>query len=286
MSKPAALRPYEWVLAIYFSYVAAISPWFQLLPWIAYRPVMLGVAAILLLFLLAYAESREQGVVFSMTRDWIALLLTLFAYREMNWFTPLQRDYHLEMQWVQWDRTLLHDWGVQRAIESLGPLIPGYLELCYLLVYAVGPFAIATLYVVRRRDLVNHVLLLYLLGTLLSYGLFPYFLSEPPRSAFASSDLPNVITPLRAVNLWMLGGYGIHSSVFPSAHVSSAFSAAWALLLFLPDRKWVGRGMLIYAVSVAVAVVYGRYHYAVDSVAGFGVSLVALAILRIGGLKK
>jgi membrane-associated phospholipid phosphatase len=190
------------------------------------------------------------------------------------------------MRWVQWDRTLLHDWGVQRAIESLGPLIPGYLELCYLLVYAVGPFAVATLYVVRRRDLVNHVLLLYLLGTLLSYALFPYFLSEPPRSAFASSDLPNVITPLRAVNLWMLGGYGIHSSVFPSAHVSSAFSAAWALLLFLPDRKWVGRGMLIYAVSVAVAVVYGRYHYAVDSVAGFGISLVALAVLRIGGLKK
>jgi len=286
VSKPAALRPYEWVLAIYFSYVAAISPWFQLLPWIAYRPVMLGVAAILLLLLLAHAESREKGVVFGMTRDWIALLLTLFAYREMNWFTPLQRDYHLEMRWVQWDRVLLHEWGLRHLIESLGPLIPGYLELCYLLVYAVGPFAVATLYVVRRRDLVNPVLLLYLLGTLLSYALFPYFPSEPPRSIFASTDLPNVITPLRAVNLWMLGGYGIHSSVFPSAHVSSAFSAAWALLLFLRDRKWIGRGMLIYAASVAVAVVYGRYHYAVDSVAGFGVSLVALAILRIGGLKK
>ncbi len=35
--------------------------------------------------------------------------------------------------------------------------------------------------------------------------------------------------------------------------------------------------MLIYAISVAIATVYGRYHYAVDAVAGFGVSLVALA---------
>ena len=273
-----ALRPYEWILAIYFSYVAAISPWFHLLPWVAYRPALLGVAAIVLLFLLAHAESREEGLVFSMTRDWLPQLLTLFAYREMNWFTPLRRDYHLEMRWVEWDRTLLHNWGLQRAIESLGWLIPAYLELCYLLVYAVGPFAVAALYIVHRRDLVNRVLLLYLLGTLLSYALFPYFPSEPPRSVFSSNDLPNVITPLRAVNLWMLGGYGIHSSVFPSAHVSSAFSAAWALLLFLPERKWIGRGMLIYAVSVALAVVYGRYHYAVDSVAGFGVSLAALTV--------
>ena len=281
MSKRAALRPYEWVVAIHFSYVAAISPWFHLLPWIAFRPAILAVAVILLLVVLAYAESRDEGTAFSIARDWTPLLLTLFAYREMNWFTPLQRDYHLELRWVEWDRLLLHSWGLQRAIESLGVLVPAYLELCYLLVYAVGPFAIATLYILHRRNLVNRVVLLYLLGTLLSYAAFPFFPSEPPRSIFGTSDLPNVFTPLRAVNLWMLGGYGIHSSVFPSAHVSSAFSAAWALILFLPDRKWIGGGMLIYAASVAVAVVYGRFHYAVDSLAGFGISLVALMIGKV-----
>jgi membrane-associated phospholipid phosphatase len=90
--------------------------------------------------------------------------------------------------------------------------------------------------------------------------------------------MPNVMTPLRRFNLWIVGEYGIHSSVFPSAHVSSAFSAAWALFLFLPKKKRFGWGMLIYAMSVAVATVYGRYHYAVDTVAGLGVSLVAAGI--------
>ncbi len=71
------------------------------------------------------------------------------------------------------------------------------------------------------------------------------------------------------MNLWLVGDYGIHSSVFPSAHVSSAFSAAWALFGLLPERKRFGWGMLVYAVSVAVATVYGRYHYAADAVAGF-----------------
>ncbi len=95
------------------------------------------------------------------------------------------------------------------------------------------------------------------------------------RTFFAGSDLPSVMTPLRRFNLWIVNGYGIHSSVFPSAHVSSAFSAAWALLLYLPERKIFGWRMLIYAASVAVATVYGRYHYAVDAVAGLGVSVLA-----------
>ena len=87
-----------------------------------------------------------------------------------------------------------------------------------------------------------------------------------------------------------MGDYGIHSSVFPSAHVSSAFSAAWALFAFLPERKRIAWGMLIYAISVAIATVYGRYHYAADAVAGMAVSLVpAVTILlarrlRVRGL--
>ena len=34
--------------------------------------------------------------------------------------------------------------------------------------------------------------------------------------------------------------------------------------------------MLAYAISVSIATVYGRYHYGVDALAGFGVSLLAI----------
>jgi membrane-associated phospholipid phosphatase len=155
-----------------------------------------------------------------------------------------------------------------------------------MLVYAVGPFTVAVLYFAHRRERVNRVLFLYLLGTLLAYALFPYFPSEPPRTLFGASDLPNVMTVFRRFNLWIVNGYGIHSSVFPSAHVSSAFSAAWALLLYLPERRRFGCGMLIYATSVAVATVYGRYHYAVDAVAGLGVSVVAGGIILLAADKR
>ncbi len=238
-----ALRSSEWLLIAYFMYVAAIAPAFPLQSEARWRPAAVALLVAALLAALAYGEANEHRMAFSMARDWLAVALALVAYREMDWFSPLAHNFQLELRWVQWDRTLLYHAGLQRAIESLGALIPFYLELCYALVYAVGPGLVTILYVVHRRELVNNVIFLYLLGTLLSYALFPYFPSDPPRVVFGGTDLPNVMTPIRQFNLWMVGGYGIHSSVFPSAHVSSAFSAAWALFLFLPERRRLAWGI-------------------------------------------
>lgn len=268
------LRSAEWLLVIYFGYVAAIAPRFPLQQQIVWRPFLVEVLVCALFLALAYGESQEHAELFSILRDWIPAALLILAYREMDWFSSMPRNFDLELGWVRWDRTVLHHWGWQRAVESWGAVLPLYLELCYLLVYAVAPFLVAVLYFQYRRERVNSAMFLYLLGTLLAYALFPYFPSDPPRVAFGGSDMPNVSTALRELNLWLLGDLGIHSSVFPSAHVSSVFSAAWALFAFLPERKRYGWGMLIYAVSVTVATVYGRYHYAADAVAGMAISLV------------
>jgi len=268
------LRSAEWLLVIYFGYVSLIAERVRFETHIAWRPFLVEVLVCALFLALAYGESREHVELFSMARDWVSVGLILLAYREMDWFSALPRNFDLELRWVEWDRTILYHWGLQRAIEAPHALGPTYLELCYALVYAVGPFVVAVFYFQHRRERVNATLFLYLLGTLLSYALFPFFPSDPPRVAFGGSDMPNVDTALRHLNLWLVGDFGIHSSVFPSAHVSSAFSAAWALLAFLPERKLYGWGMLVYAVSVAVATVYGRYHYAADAVAGMAVSLI------------
>jgi membrane-associated phospholipid phosphatase len=269
------LRSAEWMLTIYFAYVALISLAFPLQSNV--RPF---VVAILVPALFA-AMALGKGVAFSMARDWAAVAMVLVAYREMDWFSGLARNFPLELRWEEWDRAILFHGGLQRAIESLGLLGPVYLEVCYALVYAVVPFVVAILYIEHRRERVNGALFLYLLGTLLAYGLFPYFPSDPPRIAFGGTDLPNIFTAVRRLNLWLVGDYGIHSSVFPSAHVSSAFAATWALFAYLPERRRIGWGMLIYAVSVAVATVYGRYHYAADAVAGLAVSFVPAAMILL-----
>jgi len=284
------LRSSEWLLIAYFGYVAAIAPRFPLQPGMASRPIWIPLLVCALFGAMAYGESREHVQLFSIMRDWASVALILLAYREMDWFSALPRNFALELRWEEWDRAILYRGGLQHAVEALGTLGPLYLELCYALVYAVAPFFVAMMYANSHRSRVKGAIFWYLLGTLLAYALFPYFPSDPPRVAFAGSDLPNYYTILRRLNLWLVGDYGIHSSVFPSAHVSSAFTAAWVLFAFMPGRKQYGWGMLIYAVSVAIATVYGRYHYAADAVAGFGISLIPgvmillVRFLRLRGL--
>ncbi|MGI8961160.1 MAG: phosphatase PAP2 family protein [Bryobacteraceae bacterium] len=227
-----------------------------------------------LLWLVALAEQTRFAEAAGIVRDWLPLIVTLEAFREMELFLPVRFEHRFEGGWIQWDHLLLSEWHGRSLIESLGSLIPFWLELCYLLVYGIGFFCVALLYLQHRRVDIDRFLTVYLLGTLLAYALFPYFPSEPPRIVFPDVDRPLITTWIRTLNLWILKVGTIHVGVFPSAHVSSVFAAAWGMLLVLPNRKIFGYALLFYAISVSVATVYGRYHYAADVFAGFGVSLI------------
>jgi membrane-associated phospholipid phosphatase len=64
-------------------------------------------------------------------------------------------------------------------------------------------------------------------------------------------------------------------SVFPSAHVSGSFSAAFGMMGLVARPVWIGRAMLVLAVLIAISTVYGRYHYAADAAAGLTIAVVA-----------
>jgi membrane-associated phospholipid phosphatase len=269
-----ALRTSEWVLIYFFGYVAALAPFFRDRPVLKYQPAFVLAGVFTLLWAMARTEQTRFAEVAGMVRDWLPLVLTLGAFREMELFLPVRFDHLFEAEWVRWDHLLLGEWHLRSMIESFGGLLPLCLELCYLLVYGTGFFCVALLYVQHRRVEIDRFLAVYLIGTLLAYALFPYFPSEPPRIVFPGLDGPLVATWARTLNLWILKIGTIHVGVFPSAHVSSAFSAAWGMFLVLPYRKFIGCALLLYALAVSIATVYGRYHYAADVLAGFAVSLI------------
>lgn len=274
------MRSSEWLLIGYFTYTAILTFFLPLRPPLAQIIVVLNLTIFVGYALLAYAWSLRRSDFLGIIRDWFALSLMLLAYREMGWFARPHATFSLEQSWVQWDRLLLRDCGLHRAIESLGPLLPSLLEISYSLVYVLAPFAVAMLYVYGKRNRVDRFLFTFVLAVLISYAQYPLWPSEPPRTVFPGQDFPSFHTVFRQLNWWMLGGYGIHTSVFPSAHVSGAFSTAFGMMRVLPERPWVGRLLLVMAVLIATATVYGRYHYAADAAAGFAMSLVAVAITR------
>lgn len=269
------LRSSEYLIIVYFSYSAAVSAVLPIERTITAVTVTLNATVIAGLSLLAYAHRLRGRRLLAVLRDWYPMPLVLLAYREMGWFARPHGEPVLERSWVKWDKLLLSDWGLREAIESLGALLPSILEVSYSLVYTIAPFSLAVIYLYRRRQRAEAFLFTFLAGVLVSYALFPYFPSEPPRTVFPGEEFPRIETVFRRFNWWLLGGYGIHTSVFPSAHVSGAFSAAFAMMGVLPEKKWVGRTLLVLAILIATATVYGRYHYAVDVVAGLAVALGA-----------
>jgi membrane-associated phospholipid phosphatase len=266
------------MIVAFFVYVAVISPLFPDRHHLGLRPLAALIAICTALLAIAALDRGHRATVVGTLRDWLPLLFTLLAFREMELFLPRAFEGRLEAGWIQLDRLLLDRHHIRSAIESFGVAIPLYLELCYFLVYGVAAACVGILYARGKRAWVDRFWIVNLTGTLVAYALFPYFPSQPPRIVFAGLDNPSIVTWVRTLNLFILNHASIHAGVFPSAHVSSAFACAWAMLLLLPERRRIGFGLLIYAFSVSIATVYGRYHYAADVVAGFAVSLVALSL--------
>jgi membrane-associated phospholipid phosphatase len=269
-------RRSELMLASYFVYVAVVA---LLRPIASDVRVLIVTTNLALMFwfaLFAWAHAGRGFSVLDHVRDFFPLPLILLAYREMGWLALPHPGRAFENSMVLWDRLLLTQWGLRAAVESLGLTIPLLLELSYLLVYVVPVLMVEIFYLTHARERIDDAYSILLFGTLSAYALYPYFPSEPPRTVFPNADLP-LMTLARQWNLRICGDYGIHTSVFPSGHSAAAFSAAIAVWRLLPKRRVLGVSLFVLAGLIGLATVYGRYHFAVDTLAG-------IALAGLGGL--
>jgi hypothetical protein len=228
------VRKSEWVIFSFLVYAVSLAALLHVATSVRTRVIVLNTAVILSYAFLVLLSRTKRQLALSVTRDWIPMALIILAYREMGWFAQPHLNQNLETSWVMWDRAVLRGGG-KAAIEVLGPLLPSIFEISYALVYALAPFAVAMLYVYGHRERVDQFLFLFAVGVLLCYGQFPFWPSDPPRVVFLNEDLPYDIV-FRRFNLWMLGNYGIHTSVFPSAHVAGAFVTAMGAWRTLPEH--------------------------------------------------
>lgn len=238
-----AIRPGEWLLIAYFAYTAILS--FPYADSYGVRAAAVSIPCILCLlpYLASISTARWIGVV----RDWLPLALILFAYHQVDWFHTRHRLSGLEQSWLKWDRILFYKWRLHSLIEGAGAFLPAVLEAAYCLLYAIPPLCVGTLYLFHRRDRIDTFLFTVLMGILLAYALLPFFPSGSPRTEFPGQDLPSYSSLFRRFNLWILNRADIRSSVFPSGHVVTAFSAAFGMMIALPERKWAGKFLLGWA---------------------------------------
>jgi len=256
----------------------------------------------------ALGRRSEKRRFLTTLRDWLPCVLILLAYRESGLFLSPDPAHQLDLAFIGWDNLILKNRGVLQILDFTSPWLQRYLEFCYFLCYPLVPFGLGTLYLAgyarssegrgsggpharqsdpavpdylgassdrRTSDPIDHFWAAVLLATLTCYVLFPFFPLTPPRVLFHDVPGPVVAPLLRRMNFWLLDHYSVQACIFPSGHVAAVTATGLVVRAYLPR---LGVAFLIAAASVAVATVYGRYHYAADAVAGALVGVAAYAI--------
>jgi membrane-associated phospholipid phosphatase len=169
------------------------------------------------------------------------------------------------------DRRLFGPDGLARFERRAPRAIIEYLELAYLLCYAVVPAGYLWLWLAGHdAGTFDRFWSVVLLASFLCYGLLPWVPTRAPRAIEPPRDAAR--STVRHMNLAVLDRASVQWNTFPSGHTAASLATALAVGSEMP-LAGVVLGML--ALSIAAGSVVGRYHYAADAIVGAAVAVLA-----------
>ncbi len=266
-SRTVSLRASEWICLAYFGWITVLS-------------FLVGAPARRVWQLLVLNIAVGMGILFlrvspTALRDWIPVPLLLVGYYEAGRLTFPRADRFYERAFLRWGRRLF---GSRSANETAGWL-QGMLEFFYLQCYSIVPMGIGLLYVTQKGALADYYWSNVLGAAFIAYGLTPLFPALPPRRLPGDSAVTPKRTALRKFSLWISDHGSIEVNSFPSGHAAAAAAATLALLRILPVA---GICYMIVTAGILWGSVRGKYHYAVDALAGVAVAVgVCVALWRM-----
>jgi membrane-associated phospholipid phosphatase len=210
-------------------------------------------------------------------RDWYPVALIIFGFEEMNRFVTILFPYWANSFIVNLDKAIfgVHPtvWLERVSSVWLSELMVFFLSAYFLMI----PVAGGTLYLQKRKQDFYGLMFNVMLAYYVSFYAFLFFPAEGPwviLTHLQTKPLEGGL--LSRLYLALQHAGSIKGGCFPSSHVAGAFAVA--LSMFKYEKK-VFYGLIIVASGVGLGTVYGRYHHAVDSIAGI---LIAAACVAVG----
>ena len=244
--------------AAYLTYVALVA---ALLPGVSRGGRLRAVAFVAIG---AFAIASAAGSASALLRVWVLPpIILLAAYwatgalfvapmvkveRALHAIDDRLRIRHLATRTPPWLATLL-----ELGYAGVYPLIPIALGLH--MWYADPPDAARFWGVILITDFI-------------CFGTLPWLQTRPPRSIEGDEPWRSA---LRRLNVRLMRTASIRVNTFPSGHAAEAL--ACALLALDAPPLWLA-WMFFNVVAISAGAVLGRYHYAVDALAGWIVAVV------------
>jgi membrane-associated phospholipid phosphatase len=247
------------VTAAYFAYLAGMALWAPVSPQRKAQVFVISMTAVLAIVIVGMPHIMP--LVFLLIGYWLPALLVR------------ESDPRFEQRLLNFDHRLFGAGGLGQFERRAPRLLIEYLELAYLLCYAIVPAGFACLLLAGHGpDAIDRFWSIVLLASFVCYGLLPWMPTrapraiEPPREATRST--------IRQFNLAVLNRASVQWNTFPSGHTAASLATAFAVGIYMP---LAGVVFGVIAVSIAAGSVVGRYHYAADAIAGAVAAVVAFA---------
>ncbi len=206
-------------------------------------------------------------------RDWYIILILLAIYMESNKLVPLVNPHDLDAFIIQIDRVLFMGNDPTVLLERFHhPLLTELLQIVYASFYFL-PFAFCILiYVKGKKSDFHLVAATIIMGFYLSF--IGYYISPAIGPRYTMAHLQTI--PLKGVLTFEPVRYcidaieGVTRDCCPSGHTLVAILTA--LLAYRYYRPFLPLA-IIWTILLILSTVYLRYHYVLDLIAGFVLSL-------------
>ena len=247
---------------VYFLYAVAVALLLpRLTPRARWRAV--SVAAGGLLLTVATASTTAFWL-----RDVLlppALLLVAYWASGLLWTAPMPR---IEARLAAIDRRL----RIPERCATTPRGLCEFLEFAYAGVYVVIPLALFLHLAYGPAPDAGRFWTVVLITDYVCFGMLPWIQTRPPRAIDSGAPWNS---GFRALNEKLLGHTSIGVNTVPSGHAAEAM----AIALLLADAPWpIAAWMAFNALAISAGAVFGRYHYAVDALAGWAVAMIVMAL--------
>lgn len=244
------------VAAAYFAYLAGLA-----IARLMLRPAIL--ACVTLLCVVFIGMQHIMPLIYLLVGYWLPALLV----RSPN--------LRFERRLLDVDHTLFGIDGLACFERRAPRVVREYLELSYLLCYAVVPAGYAILEASGHDvETIDRFWSCVLLASFICYGLLPWLPTRAPRAIESTRDTAR--SSIRRLNLLVLNRASVQWNTFPSGHTAASLATALAVGAYVPAAGIV---LGLVALSIAVASVAGRYHYAADAIGGAAAAVLAFVMV-------
>jgi membrane-associated phospholipid phosphatase len=272
----AACRPFEWLTFLYLAWLTALVA-------ICHRNIahplrLLGLqcAIAAAVALLALAAQSTPSTALKFARHWYPLPLYLFFFEELQGLVHALFPAWYDARLIAFDRALF---GVHPSVwlaQFATPALNDFMQFSYMTYFLYLLILPALLYRAREYARFWTVMLSTALAHYSVYVIAILFPIESPFYSLASVNPRELSGGFCTALIGLLEHFGrVHGAAFPSAHVAGSMVAILASWRY---RRWLFCICLPFFISMCVATVYGRYHYAADVLAGLAVATIAFQV--------